>query len=222
MGGKVIQSIGTAQPENTPQPPVYVVDDDRGMRASLTALIGAMKMKVRPFASALDLLDEIDLIEPGVLLIDERMPELNGIDFLAKLRQQDCHWPAIIMTGHGEIPLAVRAIKLGAFDFLEKPFTDDTLEKVVRVGFDRLPTAIAKSNNMRTARKVTTLLSPRQRQIFDGVTDGLTSKEIAKEIGISHRTVESYRLDMMNKLGMRTIVELLEVKSVLQALEYDR
>ena len=131
------------------------------------------------------------------------------------------HWTgmAAIMTGHGEIPLAVQAIELGAIAFLEKPFSHQSLSSTVLKGQARLPKAIAKSARFRAARQLGASLSPRQREVFDGVVEGLTSKEIARRHGLSHRTVESYRVDMMNKLGGGTLLDLLELKAALAEIQ---
>ncbi|NYH95958.1 two-component system response regulator FixJ [Novosphingobium marinum] len=145
-------------------------------------------------------------------MLDVRMPNLSGIDLLQKLRTEDCHWPVVIMTGHGDIPLAVKAMKLGAMEFLEKPFDDLELERVVREGFAQLPASIARSQKCKEARSLAASLSPRQKDVFNGVVNGLTNKEIAQRIGISHRTVESYRLDMMHKLCAQNLADLIELK----------
>lgn len=203
-------------------PFVYVVDDDRGFRTCITKLLAASDIRARPFSQPEDLLDALDELEPGVLLLDIHMPGCDGIELLQELRARDCHWPAAVMTGHGEIPLAVRAMKLGAMEFLEKPFGAEALGEVVRTGFEQLPAAAAKSAHFRAARRLVASLSPRQMQVFEGVVSGLTSKEIALRLGISHRTVESYRLDMMNKLGVHSVVDLVELKPFLSAIDDDR
>lgn len=195
---------------------VYIVDDDQGVRVSLVTLLTAYGMQPRPFADGQDLLAEFDMLVPGNFLIDLRMPSLSGIDLLAAIRERNCFWPAAIMTAHGEIPLAVRAMRLGAIEFLEKPFTASALEQVLLAGFAQLPQAIAKSERYDAVRRVASSLSPRQMQVFEGVVTGLTSKEIALRHGLSHRTVESYRTDMMSKLGVGSLMELLELKFLLQ------
>ncbi len=201
------------------QPQVYVIDDDRGVRTSLVLLLHANGMHSRPFATAQDLLDELDNLAPGVLLIDVRLQAGSGLDLLAELHRRDCYWPAAIMTGHGEIPLAVQAMELGAIAVLEKPFSHQSLSSTVLKGQARLPRAIAKSARFRTARQLGASLSPRQREVFDGVVEGLTSKEIARRHGLSHRTVESYRVDMMNKLGGGNLLDLLELKAALAEIQ---
>lgn len=195
---------------------VFVVDDDRSIRTSLVMLLTAQGIEPRPFAEAADVLSELDFLAPGCFLIDLRMPSMSGIDFLEILRERDCLWPAAIMTAHGEIPLAVRAMRLGAIEFLEKPFSAAALEQVLQTAFAQLPEAVARSDRYRAARRVISALSARQLQVFEGVAAGMTSKEIALKHGLSHRTVESYRTDMMVKLGASSLRDLMELKILLR------
>ena len=195
---------------------VFVVDDDRGIRTSLVTLLSAQGIEARPFADASDALAELTFLAPGCFLIDLRMPFMSGIELLEAIRERGCFWPAAIMTAHGEIPLAVRAMRLGAIEFLEKPFTAAALEQVLTTAFQQLPEAVVKSDRYRAAQRVMSSLSPRQLQVFEGVTAGLTSKEIALKHGLSHRTVESYRIDMMTKLGVGSLMDLIELKLLLR------
>ncbi len=202
-------------------PYVYVVDDDQGIRISISTLLSALSIRVKSFADADDLLDHWERLEPGIILLDIQMPGRNGLDLLRELRARDCHWPTAVITAHGAIPLAVRAMKLGAIEFLEKPFTQAQLEGAIRDGLAYLPAAAIKSVRYRRARQLSYALTPRQRQIFDGVADGLSNKEIARNLGISHRTVEAYRMDMMNRLGLQNLMELIELKPILAEIERD-
>ena len=200
-----------------PEPPqVYVLDDDRGVRTSLVTLLNAEGIQARPFAGGQDLLEDL---APGVLLIDVRLQTCSGLDVLVELHKRDCFWPVAIMTGHGEIPLAVQSMQLGAFAFLEKPFSHQMLSETILKGRALLPRAVAKSERFQAARRLNASLSRRQREVFDGVVEGLTSKEIARRHGLSHRTVESYRIDMMNKLGCANLLELLELKAALAEIQ---
>jgi two-component system, LuxR family, response regulator FixJ len=210
---------GSTEPKTeSPRRLVFVVDDDRGIRTSLVTLLTAQGVEARPFADAADALAELEFLAPGCFLIDLRMPSMSGIELLEAIRERGCFWPAAIMTAHGEIPLAVRAMRLGAIEFLEKPFTAKALEQVLRTAFAQLPEAVIKSDRYRAARRVMMTLSPRQLQVFEGVVAGLTSKEIALKHGLSHRTVESYRTDMMIKLGVSSLVDLVELKFLLRSL----
>lgn len=189
--------------------PVYIIDDDKDVRLSLVMLCRAMGIEVRPFRAAQDFLDELPFLEAGPLLVDLRMPDISGLDLLAALRKQDCFWPAAVITGHGDIAAAVQAMKLGAIDFLEKPFTDTDLEAVVQECTRRVPRAVLISHRARTKRKLLERLTPREREVFDGVVAGQTSKEIAARLALSPRTVESYRQTMMAKLGAQRLHDLL-------------
>lgn len=194
---------------------VYVLDDDSGVRVSLVELLRSRGIEARPFAEAEDLLAELDHLDPGVFLIDVRLGSINGLDLLPELAKRDCLWPVAIITAHGDVPLAVQAVRAGAFEFLEKPFTGTTLKAVVDRGLSLLPDAADRSRRRRRGRRLILSLSKRQREVFEGVVEGLTSKEIAIRLGLSHRTVEAYRQDMTAKLGSQSVADLFELKSVL-------
>jgi two-component system response regulator FixJ len=194
---------------------VYVLDDDSGVRVSLVELLRSRGIETRPFAQAEDLLAEIDHLEPGIFLIDVRLGSMSGLDVLPELARRDCMWPVAIITAHGDVPLAVQAVRAGAFDFLEKPFTGTALKAVIDRGMALLPEAAERSRRRQRGRRLILSLSKRQRQVFEGVVEGLTSKEIAIRLGLSHRTVEAYRQDMTAKLGTQSVADLFELKAVL-------
>jgi two-component system response regulator FixJ len=194
-----------------PKPAVYIVDDDRAMRSSVVMLLRADGINARAFSSAEDFLEELPFLATGCVLLDIRMPGMSGLDLLAELRRRDCHWPAVIITGHGEINLAVRAIKLGAIDFLEKPYSEEDLQLILDEAFTKLDLATRKSHSARAARQAFAKLSPRERQVFDRVTAGMSNKEVAAELKLSPRTIESYRLTMMAKLGAEGLHDLLAI-----------
>lgn len=228
MGRAASGSLGELEIENDQRmshpgagstPCVYVVDDDQGVRISISALLSAAGIQVKSFADPDYLLDHWEELPPGVILLDIQMPGHDGLDLLTELRARDCHWPTAVITAHGAIPLAVRAMKLGAIEFLEKPFTQAQLEAAIAEGMIGLPAAADKSVAYRRARQLSHALTPRQRQIFDGVADGLSNKEIARNLGISHRTVEAYRMDMMNRLGLQNLMEIMELKPILAEIE---
>ena len=192
-------------------PIVYVLDDEAAVRISLVMLLTASAFRAQPFASTDDLLNALPYLEPGCFVMDVRLPGRSGIDALAALREQDCHWPVIIMTGHGDISVAVRAMKLAASDFLEKPFSDARLQGALTDAFAGLHEAVRRSEQARNARLVLSRLSARERQVFDGVISGRTSKEIAIKYGLSHRTVEAYRSQMMLKLQVENSGDLFQL-----------
>jgi two-component system response regulator FixJ len=189
--------------------PVYIIDDDKDVRLSLVMLCRAMGIEVRPFRAGQDFLDELPFLEAGAILVDLRMPDISGLELLAALRRQDCFWPAAVITGHGDVAAAVQAMKLGAIDFLEKPFTDTDFEAVVEECSRRVPAAVQLSHRARTRRRMLQRLTPREREVFEGVAAGETSKQIAARLALSPRTVESYRQTMMAKLGAQRLHDLL-------------
>jgi two-component system response regulator FixJ len=190
---------------------VYVIDDDQAMRDSLDFLLGAAGFRVRLFDSALRFLDALPDLEYGCVLSDVRMPGLDGLELLKRLKAQRKQLPIIIMTGHGDIPLAVEAMKQGAIDFLEKPFEDDRL--IARIG-EAINHGQAHARDDAAAAEIVSRiasLSPRERQVMDGLVAGLSNKLIAREYDISPRTIEVYRANVMTKMQASSISELVRL-----------
>ncbi len=190
---------------------VYVIDDDPAMRDSLDFLLAAAGFDVRVFDSASSFLSVQADLSFGCVVSDIRMPGLDGMDLLRRLRTSSSPLPVIVMTGHGDIPLAVEAIKLGAIDFIEKPFEDERLIEILQTvlqNADELAKAdtIAKDIASRVAR-----LSERERQVMDGLIAGLSNKLIAREHNISPRTIEVYRANVMTKMQARSLSELIRL-----------
>lgn len=190
----------------------YVIDDDRDMRVSLRMLLQEDAIEARPFLSAQDFLDSLDELRPGPILLDVRMPVMDGIELLQALAERAVRWPVIMMTGHAEVPLAVKAMKLGALDFLEKPFPHSELSALMARAFD-LVDAQAQDGSLAEARERLERLTPRERQILDAVARGLSNKEIGLELDISHRTVEMHRGRMMRRLGARRLSDVIALVS---------
>jgi two-component system response regulator FixJ len=191
--------------------PIYIINDDSAVRSSLVILLRSLGLQARPFAQAADFIEEVDFLDPGAVLADLRMPGMSSHDLLHELRRRDCFWPAIMMSGHGDIALAVPAMKFGALEFLGKPFADEQLVAALQECSCALRAADLRSRQARVARKALGTLSTRERQVFEGVVGGRTSKEIARELELSPRTVESYRETMMAKLGANSLHDLLAV-----------
>jgi two-component system, LuxR family, response regulator FixJ len=190
---------------------VYVIDDDPAMRDSLDFLLGSAGFSVRVFESAVSFLGALPGLGFGCIVSDVRMPHLDGIDLLRRLKADGRKLPIVIMTGHGDIPLAVEAMKLGALDFLEKPFEDERLIGMINVALrqqvdDAQSEAVAAELTARIAT-----LTPRERQIMDGLVAGLSNKLIAREYGISPRTIEVYRANVMTKMQAGSISELVRL-----------
>jgi two-component system response regulator FixJ len=175
-------------------------------------LLGANGYEARPFASAADFLDELDHLRPGCLIVDVRMPDIDGIALLAEAASRGVAWPAVVVTGHAEVPTAVAAMKLGAIDFLEKPFSYAALMTALDHAFDLLEREPDPRATAAATEKVAGL-SKRERQIFRGILDGLANKEMAQQLELSHRTVEMHRLKMMRRLGVRKATDLFALAS---------
>lgn len=194
-----------------PEGKVYVIDDDEAMRDSLAFLLGSADFEVTLFESAQAFLDAADALAFGCVVSDVRMPGIDGIELLRRLQAQRSRLPVIIMTGHGDVPLAVEAMKLGAVDFLEKPFDDDALIGMVKASLKRAgPEAKGEAITREVAGRVATL-SPRERQVMDGLVAGLSNKAIAREYDISPRTIEVYRANVMTKMQAGSLSELVRL-----------
>jgi two-component system response regulator FixJ len=191
-----------------PRGKVYVVDDDEAMRDSLQFLLGSADFGVTLFETASSFLDALPALDYGCVVSDVRMPGIDGIELLQHLKASNVKFPVIIMTGHGDVPLAVEAMKLGAVDFLEKPFDDDLLIAMVETGLKRAePEAKQEAVTREIAGRIATL-SPRERQVMDGLVAGLSNKAIAREYDISPRTIEVYRANVMTKMQAGSLSEL--------------
>ena len=186
---------------------VYVVDDDSMVRRSLFFSLSAAGFDVRPFASGIDLLEEIENLEPGCVLLDIRMPEKDGAEVLAELGERVRRFPVVIITGHGEIDVAVQTMKLGAADFLEKPFTETALLAVLEPIFATLPTQSEADTERAAAEARVAKLTRREREVLEGLVSGLSNKAAANRLHISARTVEIHRAKLMKRLEASSISE---------------
>ena len=190
---------------------VYVIDDDEAMRDSLNFLLGSANFNVTLYQTALDFIDSVSSLDFGCLVSDVRMPGLDGIELLKRLKAVRCMFPVIIMTGPGDVALAVEAMKLGAVDFLEKPFEDDRLIGMIETAIKQAePDARSEAAALDIASRIATL-SPRERQVMDGLIAGLSNKLIAKEYDISPRTIEVYRANVMTKMQAASLSELVRL-----------
>ena len=194
---------------------VYVVDDDAAMRESLEFLLDAAGYSVTTFDSAADFLQQLPRLTFGCIVSDIRMPGIDGMELLRDVKAGRAEMPIIIMTGHGDIPLAVEAIKLGALDFLEKPFEDERMIGAIRTALER-GKAAAKDDVVASdvAARIASL-SQRERQVMDGIVAGLSNKQMARDYDISPRTIEVYRANVMTKMQARSLSEL--VRTALRA-----
>jgi two-component system response regulator FixJ len=190
---------------------VYVIDDDEAMRDSLNFLLDSAGYEVTLFDSALKFLDALPGLEFGCVVSDVRMPGLDGIELLKRIKAGHCTFPIVIMTGHGDVPLAVEAMKLGAVDFLEKPFEDDRLIGMIEMAIHQAePAARSEALTQDIAARVASL-SPRERQVMNGLIAGLSNKLIARDYDISPRTIEVYRANVMTKMQANSLSELVRL-----------
>jgi two-component system, LuxR family, response regulator FixJ len=190
---------------------VYVIDDDEAMRDSLNFLLDSANFKVTLFETALAFLDALPGLEFGCVVSDVRMPGLDGIELLKRMKAGHSTFPILIMTGHGDVPLAVEAMKLGAVDFLEKPFEDDRLVGMIETAIHRAePAARSEALTQDIAARIASL-SPRERQVMDGLIAGLSNKLIARDYDISPRTIEVYRANVMTKMQANSLSELVRL-----------
>ncbi|MBR0811188.1 response regulator transcription factor FixJ [Bradyrhizobium diazoefficiens] len=190
---------------------VYVIDDDAAMRDSLNFLLDSAGFGVTLFDSAIAFLNALPGLGFGCVVSDVRMPGLDGIELLKRMKALQSAFPILIMTGHGDVPLAVEAMKLGAVDFLEKPFEDDRLTAMIESAIRQAePAAKNEAVSQDVAARVASL-SPRERQVMEGLIAGLSNKLIAREYDISPRTIEVYRANVMTKMQAGSLSELVRL-----------
>jgi two-component system response regulator FixJ len=201
------------------KPTVFIVDDDSAVLKALRLLVKSLRMNVETYLSAQEFLDSYDPARPGCLVLDVRMPGISGLELQEKLRQRNISIPVIIMTGYGEVAVAVEAMKKDAMEFLEKPISDQVL-------LDRIQKAIAKDARIRqeqaaqkTVASRLALLTSRERQVMDLVIAGKLNKIIARELGVSRKTVEFHRSNIMKKMKVESLAEL--VRLVIESGQID-
>ena len=190
---------------------VHLVDDDPAIRRSVGFMLKTSGHRVQSYESGAELLKSASRLEQGCILLDIRMPGMDGLEVQQSLQHSGVSLPVIIMTGHGDVSLAVKAMKAGAVDFIEKPFQKDALLSSLEEGFRRLSRAGATDDRKRDAEVRLRALTPRERDVLEGLAQGLPNKTIAYDLGISPRTVEIHRANLMTKLGVRSLSEALRI-----------
>jgi FixJ family two-component response regulator len=190
---------------------VYIVDDDRDVRSSLSFILGTLGTRSRPFAGGRDFVDSLDHLEPGSVLLDIRMPGMDGVEVLEELAKRSIAWPVIVMTGHGEISLAVQTMRMGAMDFLEKPFDEELLQSCLARADKFLEQETHASSRRREATRRLDALTDREREVLEALMDGLSNRQIAERLDISLRTAEMHRGNMMHRLGVKGLAEALHI-----------
>jgi len=202
-----------------PESIVYVIDDDDAVRQSLEFLLKTAGINVRGFESAKAFLDVLPAIKSGCIITDVRMPEITGIDLLRRLKESGIDIPVIVITGHGDITLAVEAMKIGAIDFLEKPFDDDLLLAAVRSALNAEAGTAKHKAEIAEIHDKLAALSNRERQVLEGLVAGKANKMIAFDLGISPRTVEIYRANLMTKMSANSLSDLVRMAMTAGILE---
>jgi two-component system response regulator FixJ len=190
---------------------VHVVDDDPAIRDSLSFLLSTVDLQTRTYESALAFLQEINDLAPGCIVTDVRMPGMTGLELVAKLKELGIARPVIVLTGHADVALAVEAMKAGVVDFIEKPIDDNTLLAAVEAALARDDSDAKRQARRAEVEERISHLSARERNVFDAIVTGESNKSTALKLGISPRTVEIYRANVMEKMGAKTLSDLVRM-----------
>jgi len=201
------------------EPVVHVIDDDDGAREALAFLLEAADFQVRAYSSAVAFLEALPTAEPGYVVSDIRMPDITGLELAQRLTSMRSGFPVIIVTGHGDIPMAVEAMRAGVIDFLEKPFSEDRiLDALARARATGEPHGAFSHQTAEALQRMDTL-SERERQVLDRVVQGQPNKIIARDLGISPRTVEIYRAKLMTKMEADNLAALVRMALAAEAVQ---
>lgn len=190
---------------------IHIVDDEEAIRRSASFMLKTSGFDVETWPSGVAFLKEARNAPIGCILLDVRMPEMDGLEVQQALLTNGIAMPVIVLTGHGDISIAVRAMKAGAVDFIEKPFEKAILLEAIEVAFDRLEDREARAGRAEDARTAIASLTAREQDVLGGLAQGLPNKTIAYDLGISPRTVEVHRANVMTKLGVRSLSEALRI-----------
>jgi FixJ family two-component response regulator len=199
------------------KPLVHVVDDDASMRSALEGLFDSVGLQTRTYVTAEDFLSGINVDRPGCIVLDVRLPDMNGLEFQGRLSEAGVGLPVVMMTGFGDIPMSVRAMKHGAVDFLSKPFRDQDMLDAVMAAIERDRQRRLVEGDVSRLRERFGTLSPREQQVMSLVTAGKMNKQVAGDLGISEITVKIHRGSAMRKMGARTYAELVRMADALKS-----
>jgi FixJ family two-component response regulator len=205
----------SGDPRGDPQPVVFVVDDDESIRKALGNLLRSVGLRAEAFATAPEFLAVGLPHAPCCLILDVRLPGLSGLDFQARLASARIEIPIVFITGHGDIPMTVRAMKAGAIEFLTKPFRDQDLLDAVQLALERDKARHRSADAIAALREKFATLTPREQEVMACVTGGLLNKQVAAEIGITENTVKVHRGNVMRKIGAKSVAELVRMADLL-------
>jgi len=194
-----------------PDPLVFIVEDDDAVRESITWLISSVDLKVECFPSAAEFLDQCRPGQAGCLITDIRMPEISGLELQDELNRRGCDIPVIVITGHGDVQTAVRAMKAGAFDFIEKPFNDQLLLDLVHRAVASSVESLREQIEQAEVKSRIDMLTPREKQVLDMISVGDSNKKIAHQLEISEKTVEAHRAKVMSKMQAKSLAALVKM-----------
>lgn len=194
------------------KPLIHVVDDDAALRDSMNILLTSMDMDVACYKTAREFLQAPSSTQPGCILLDLRMPQMSGLELQRLIDERHPHLPIIFLSGHGDVDTTVRAMHQGAADFITKPASEELLLEKLHTSIERSKEHRAQINRRSTVQARLDLLSPRERQVLDGVFEGYSNKEIAQQMRISHKTVELHRSNMMDKMHADSLAELVRMR----------
>lgn len=197
-------------------PIVYVIDDDDGARHSLEFLLDCAGVRVRSFPSADAFLEASPPLAGACVVTDVRMPGMSGIELVEEMKRRGASAPVIVITGHADVPLAIQAMRAGVVDFIEKPFDDEVMLGAIREALADRAGGDAAETERRIVREHIALLSPREREVMEGLVAGEANKAIAFDLGISARTVEVYRANVMMKMQARTLSDLVRMVTIVR------
>lgn len=196
---------------------VYVIDDDSDLRNSLGFLLETMGIGVIAYECGIQFLQELEQLAPAPIVLDLRMPEMDGTQILAELGKRENAWPVIMLTGHGEVGVAVQAIKAGAIDFLEKPVNDSILLAAIEDAFEKLAAHTTLKTSQESAAARLALLTKREREVLDNLCEGRSNREVAEIMKLSPRTVEMHRANALRQLKVKSLIEVASLKAAAQA-----
>lgn len=188
---------------------VYIVDDNSDVRRSLHFSLASVNIVGRPFVCAQDLLDEAAFLTPSPLLLDVKMPQIDGLEALTLLREQGINWPVIMMSAHADISMAVKSIQLGAVDFLEKPFKFEELLELLEFAYEKLAQTGEGKFSKHDAEKLLARLTLREAEVINLLVQGDANKKVAHDLGLSVRTVEVHRANVFAKIGVKNLPQML-------------